>query len=96
MDLAKSLFETRNHEGYVGKDAHTMKKMVLNKIQTNFLVYHLLKILSIVVTGLQWVAHLEFSHNKEVSGFNLGIKLKLDFQEQINFSQWYNQGFHIH
>lgn len=25
MDLAKSLFENRNHEGYVGKDAHTVR-----------------------------------------------------------------------
>ncbi|KAJ8917952.1 hypothetical protein NQ315_002647 [Exocentrus adspersus] len=27
MDLAKSLFENRNHEGYVGKDAHTRREL---------------------------------------------------------------------
>ncbi|KAG5896006.1 hypothetical protein JTB14_007571 [Gonioctena quinquepunctata] len=29
MDLAKSLFESRNHEGYVGKDAHTKRELEL-------------------------------------------------------------------
>lgn len=60
-----------------------MKKMVLSKILKNFLVFLLLKILSIgskgnywtsyklfefwIIFRLRWVAHLEFSHNKEVS-----------------------------
>ncbi|ERL86155.1 hypothetical protein D910_03568 [Dendroctonus ponderosae] len=121
MDLAKSLFEGRSHDGYVGKADHnkrelelaiepddaddsyvdhfnglnmeevvtptpggpfsalipslmnsdfeSRKKMVQSKIQTSFLAFRLLKILNIALLlfRLQWVAHLEFAHNKEVS-----------------------------